>query len=238
MSDVSPVLATDVRRVAVMTVLTVLAGAVDAVSFLDHGEGVLRAGHRQRALPVLRPGRGGRGAGGAARRRDRRLRGRGGRRGRGPDVAGGARAALVPGRAGLRGRAAGVRRGTGPGGARHRGRRRRRPHSRRTGRAGHGSTRVDRSARPCAGHADAAEPDGHRRTRQRRAETPGGGTAGDDGEATAGQDAVDGHGGRDLQRRCARRAVAGAAGHGASAARHRGGGAAPGGGGHGRTTAT
>jgi hypothetical protein len=33
MSDAFPVLATDVRRVAVMTVLTVLAGAVDAVSF-------------------------------------------------------------------------------------------------------------------------------------------------------------------------------------------------------------
>ncbi|MFJ5998972.1 YoaK family protein [Streptomyces sp. NPDC092370] len=38
MSDASPVLATDVRRVAVMTVLTVLAGAVDAVSFLTMGK--------------------------------------------------------------------------------------------------------------------------------------------------------------------------------------------------------
>ncbi|MEU3937603.1 YoaK family protein [Streptomyces sp. NPDC029044] len=38
MSDVSPVLATDARRVAVMTVLTVLAGAVDAVSFLTMGK--------------------------------------------------------------------------------------------------------------------------------------------------------------------------------------------------------
>ncbi|PNG22660.1 DUF1275 family protein [Streptomyces cahuitamycinicus] len=38
MSDASPVLATDARRVAVMTVLTVLAGAVDAVSFLTMGK--------------------------------------------------------------------------------------------------------------------------------------------------------------------------------------------------------
>jgi uncharacterized membrane protein YoaK (UPF0700 family) len=37
MSDASPVLSTDARRVAVMTVLTVLAGAVDAVSFLTMG---------------------------------------------------------------------------------------------------------------------------------------------------------------------------------------------------------
>ncbi|MER7897832.1 YoaK family protein [Streptomyces sp. NPDC096046] len=38
MPDASPVLETDVRRVAVMTVLTVLAGAVDAVSFLTMGK--------------------------------------------------------------------------------------------------------------------------------------------------------------------------------------------------------
>ncbi|MFC9684818.1 YoaK family protein [Streptomyces sp. NPDC056948] len=38
MSDASPALATDARRVAVMTVLTMLAGAVDAVSFLTMGK--------------------------------------------------------------------------------------------------------------------------------------------------------------------------------------------------------
>lgn len=43
MSDASPVLATDARRVAVMTVLTVLAGAVDAVR--------MRAGYYGRRRP-------------------------------------------------------------------------------------------------------------------------------------------------------------------------------------------
>lgn len=38
MSDASPALASDARRVTVMTVLTVLAGAVDAVSFLTMGK--------------------------------------------------------------------------------------------------------------------------------------------------------------------------------------------------------
>ncbi|WP_369333484.1 hypothetical protein [Streptomyces cahuitamycinicus] len=47
--------------------------------------------------------------------------------------------------------------------------------------------------------------------------------------------AQDGHGGRDLQRRCVRHAAAGASGHGAGAARHRGGRAAPRDGGPGRT---
>ncbi|MGR4851925.1 DUF1275 family protein [Streptomyces sp. LARHCF252] len=78
MSDASPALATDARRVAIMTVLTMPAGAVDAVSFLTMGEVfcALATGSVLFLSFALA------GDGGAARHRDRRVHDRGGHRGR------------------------------------------------------------------------------------------------------------------------------------------------------------